>query len=210
MKEKPQMLAIVKHVERVFDGFLSIDRAKVSYSTFDGGRHTATRFSVERGNSVAIAAVNWDKDSILLVEQFRYPTVAKTSGWTIELPSGSIDSGEAPEQAARRELKEEAGISVSELLEIGTFYLSPGGTSEQMTLFYTDLSDQSVKVIGRGGGTGPGEDIRLVEENLSKFISHSRSGMWDDAKTLVAGLWLATNREELLEKRSPVFLGSKP
>jgi ADP-ribose pyrophosphatase len=47
--------------------------------------------------------------------------------WSLEFPRGGCDSGETPEDAARRELKEEIGAEVQEFLPLGEF--TPGGSS---------------------------------------------------------------------------------
>ena len=48
---------------------------------------------------------------LVLVRQYRYPWQA----FSWEIPSGVIESGETPEDAAYREIKEETGFSIKEL-----------------------------------------------------------------------------------------------
>ncbi len=47
-----------------------------------------------------------DPDRIVMLRQFRYPV----NGYVYELPAGLIDEGEAPMDAATRELREETGL----------------------------------------------------------------------------------------------------
>ncbi len=51
-------------------------------------------------------------DEIVFVRQYRPPV----RGYTIELPAGLIDEGETPEEAAARELKEEAGLTMGRVV----------------------------------------------------------------------------------------------
>ena len=54
--------------------------------------------------AVFVAAVT-DDDELLLVRQYRHPV----RDWTLEVPAGSVEDGESPLEAAKRELREEAG-----------------------------------------------------------------------------------------------------
>ena len=58
---------------------------------------------------VGITLFNQDK-KVLVAERLDYP-----GNW--QMPQGGIDSGETPEQAAMRELKEEIGTNRAEILE---------------------------------------------------------------------------------------------
>ncbi len=70
-------------------------------------------FLIEREPSVLIIA---EQDGKLLIEeQYRYPI----DSLTIEFPAGALNSGETPEEAARRELLEETGYAASELKSFG-------------------------------------------------------------------------------------------
>lgn len=72
-----------------------------------------------------------DDDHVLLLKEYRHPV----GSWQYEFPSGGIDEGEEPSQAARRELLEETGYEASQLTELGFTYPSFGSTNEKITLF---------------------------------------------------------------------------
>ncbi len=74
-----------------------------------------------------------------------------------------IDPGEGPEEAIRREIEEEVGYRVHLLVPIATFYVSPGGTSERIFLYYYAQSD---------------------------LLQAFKAGQIQDAKTLIALQWL--------------------
>ena len=84
---------------------------------------------VEHPPSVAIVAV--DGDEIVLVRQAR-PGAGER---TLEVPSGKIEAGEAPHDAAVRELTEECALAASALREIGTFWAVPAYSTEFVHVF---------------------------------------------------------------------------
>ncbi len=55
------------------------------------------------------------------VRQYRHPT----GKFLLEVPAGKVDEGEAPEAAARRELLEEVGAEVGELIALPPFHPQP-------------------------------------------------------------------------------------
>jgi ADP-ribose pyrophosphatase len=68
---------------------------------------------------------------VVLLRQYR-PSINK---WIIEAPAGVIDEGETPEETARRELEEEAGLVAGDLVKLGSGYVSPGYSTEFMHMF---------------------------------------------------------------------------
>ncbi|MDY4771390.1 MAG: NUDIX hydrolase [Lachnospiraceae bacterium] len=70
-------------------------------------------------------------DKVITLKEYRYPI----RSWQRELPGGLIDPGETPETAAERELLEETGYHVEQLISLGAFYPSFGSTNEKIYLF---------------------------------------------------------------------------
>jgi ADP-ribose pyrophosphatase len=62
-----------------------------------------------------------DDDHVLLVRQHRY-VQGENHRW--EIPTGGVHQGEAPEQAAQRELAEEAGYRAEHLVHVSSYYTS--------------------------------------------------------------------------------------
>jgi ADP-ribose pyrophosphatase len=121
----------------VLDDFFKVEEARLQYELHNGEMsHTVRRFSLERGNSVAVLVHNLDAQKIIMTNQFRYPTYKNGHGWITEIIAGMIDEGESPEESARRELLEEAGLTINTFEPICTFYPSPGGSSELIFLYY--------------------------------------------------------------------------
>jgi nudix-type nucleoside diphosphatase (YffH/AdpP family) len=179
----------------VFNRFVfRIDELTLQHERFDGSMSDEiTRLVLNRGDSVALLLTDVENSLVLLTEQFRAPTYGKGSGWLLELPAGMLESGEDPEECARRETMEEIGYAVRTLHRIGSVFLSPGGSSERIHIFHADVSPSDA--VGAGGGLKEeGEDIRLVRMPLAEALAKARNGEIDDAKTLIGLQWLELRR----------------
>jgi nudix-type nucleoside diphosphatase (YffH/AdpP family) len=189
MKRVPTRV-LVQRQRRVFDGFFKIDEAEVSNERFDGSMGASVkRLSFERGDSVAALVHDRRARTVMLVNQFKYPTYAKGPGWILETVAGILEPGETPEAAVRREVLEEIGYELDVVEPIATFFVSPGGSSERILLFYAETS--SARKVGPGGGlASENEDIETVELEVDDLERLVRDGAIVDAKTLVAILWL--------------------
>jgi ADP-ribose pyrophosphatase len=93
----------------------AVRRDKVALPTDEAQVIDYTR--LEQPNSVLVVPLR-DAMRVVMVEQYRYPIGASS----LEFPAGSLEGDEAPEAAARRELKEELGVTASELRPLGAFY----------------------------------------------------------------------------------------
>jgi nudix-type nucleoside diphosphatase (YffH/AdpP family) len=175
--------------QRVFNDVFAIDEAVLEHRKHDGSWSEPTRqLCFERGDSVAVLLVKRETGVLVLVNQFRYPTHEKGPGWITEIVAGGLREGESPESAITREVREETGYEVENLRPITTFYVSPGGTSERVLLFYGEVSEATRVAAGEGLGVGD-EDIRVIETTPAELWDDTLAGRQQDAKTIIALLW---------------------
>ena len=180
---------------RVFDGFFKVDESSLRFEHFDGTMSdVVTRLCFERGDSVAVVLVNVDTRRLILASQFKFPTHAKGPGWLTELIAGTIEPAEDARAALDRELLEETGYRTTQAEPVATFYVTPGGSSERIALWYAEVRS-SDKVQPGGGVAAEHEDIRLVEVPLDGLDALVDSGEIADAKTLVGLMWLQRRRD---------------
>jgi ADP-ribose pyrophosphatase len=129
---------------------------------------------VHRGAVALVPMV--DRDHICLVRNFRY-AVGKT---LLEVPAGTLDPGESPDQTAGRELAEETGYRAGSIRRVAEWYVSPGVMSEKMFLYVCeDLQP---------GPTDHQADERLevVVLEWSEAMKLVLGGQIEDAKTRLA------------------------
>ena len=187
----------VKIIEksREYDGFFKIDKAVLQHEKFDGEMSKVlTRLDFNRGNTVAVLLYDADKDSVILIKQFRYSAYVNDGpGWILEIVAGIIDEGKDTISVAHSELMEEAGYEVDDLEFLCKFYVSPGGTSERIDL-YLGIAHQKT---GDGGGKAEeGEDIQIIELPLDKAMKMIETGEICDAKTIIALQWVKLRKLE--------------
>jgi ADP-ribose pyrophosphatase len=131
---------------------------------------------VEHPGAVAIVAVD-AADDVWLVRQLREPARREL----VELPAGTREDGEEPLATARRELREECGLTGGTWSELGAFWTTPGFCREHMVVFLAE-------------GVEPGEPDPDADEEV-EVLQWPADGIdallpeLEDAKT-VAGLLL--------------------
>lgn len=175
---------------RLLDDFFKVDELTVAVERHDGTMTPPLRRLVfERGDAVAAVVRHRDSGRLLFTEQFRAPTLDKGPGWLLEVMAGMIDAGEAPEAALRRELHEELGFALLHAEPIATFYVSPGGSSERIWLYYAEVTEATRS--GPGGGVADEhEDIRIVEMTDAEARAALDAGRLPDAKSIIGLQWL--------------------
>ena len=175
--------------EIAYSGFLKVLKANVTHEAFHKDHDiTARRECLERGDSVAVLLYEKDTDSFLFTRQFRYPSARRDCPWMLELVAGSIDGSEKAEIAAVREIKEEIGFEVNHLEKIVTYFPSPGGCSEQITIFYAQV--ESAQQISKGGGKeNEKEDIELVKIKSDQAKKMLLEGAFNNSITIIGLQW---------------------
>lgn len=89
----------------------------------------------DKVDAVVIAALHKESKKLVVIKQFRVPI----NDYIYELPAGLIDPNEEIKYTLNRELKEETGLTVVDVLEKNgsdKLYLSPGMTDESVALIY--------------------------------------------------------------------------
>jgi len=187
----------VKGRHREYDGIFKLDKAVLRYEKFDGRMsNEVTRLVFERGDSVGVVLYDRGQDTVILVEQFRYPAYVREEddGWLLEVVAGIVDRGRSPDAVARAELVEEAGYSLEELEYVTTFYPSPGASSERIHLYLGYVS--AAARVGAGGGSSQeSEDIRVVEMPLDEALRLVRQGLIKNGTTIIALQHLALRQD---------------
>ncbi|MEM8949188.1 MAG: NUDIX domain-containing protein [Pseudomonadota bacterium] len=153
----------VRVVDRslAYDGYFKIIRYHLTHSLFAGGdTPELSREIFERGRAVAVLPYDPDRDQVVLIEQFRPGALGvEADPWLIETIAGIVEPGEALEDVAKREAKEEAGLALQTLEPIARYFASPGGSTETVDLFAAKIDASDVG--GLFGLSEEGEDIKV-------------------------------------------------
>ncbi len=120
-----------------------------------------------------------EKDYMHLIEQYRYTTKSKL----LQVVAGAIEKGETPLKAAKKELKEEAGITAGKFTKLGWFYAYYGCSNQKAYVFLAEdlrLGKQEPDELEKEAG------IKVVKLKISEVKKMIKSGKIKDCDTLSA------------------------
>lgn len=187
----------VKILERSeqYAGFFHLSTFRLRHTLYAGGwSEEITRELFHRGACVAVLPYDPVRNEVLLIEQFRIGALGqKDPPWLTEIIAGGIEAGESPEAVAHREAGEEAGLTLRHLHRIGSFFTSPGGTGERVTLFVGLVAEPLA--AGLHGLAHEGEDIQSVVLPLDEAEKAVASGIVDSMIPAYAIQWLIAHRQ---------------
>jgi UDP-sugar diphosphatase len=160
---------------------------KTSFATFEQNGQKRDWEIVEAHDSVAILIYHTQKDTFVLVKQFR-PAVYlnNDNGMTVELCAGIVDKSCSLAQIAIEEIEEECGFSVNveKIERITSFHTSVGFAGSKQTLYYAEV-DESMKV-SEGGGI---DDEQI--EVIYLPVSESKAFIYDEHIAKTPGIMFA-------------------
>ena len=183
--------------ETGFSGFYRLDVVTLRHRLFRGGWGPELRRELfVRRDAVCVLPYDPWEDTVVLLEQVRIGALDMSERpWLIELVAGLFDENESPEEVAHREAREEADLSLLQLLPIMRYFPSPGGSDERVHL-YCALVDSR----GAGGIHGldaEGEDIRVSVWPRADAIAAMEDGRIDNAASIIALQWLAMHAQRM-------------
>lgn len=188
----------IVEAKTAFERFLRVDVFRFRHRLYSGEWSALRSYDVlRRGEAAAIVLYDPDRDSIVLVEQFRLPALlAGGSPWQLEAAAGLIDSGETPIAVALRETHEETGLMlIGEPVPIQHYLPSAGGSDESVFPFCGRVD--STAAAGIHGLAEEHEDIRVVVKSLAEIETLLDAGAIESGHTMICLYWLPRHRDRL-------------
>lgn len=160
--------------QTLFQGrLLTVHRDEV---VFPDGRRSV-REVVHHPGAVAVLPL-LDEKRVILVRQYRHAI----GRYLLEVPAGTREPHEFPQDCAARELLEETGYEARELHELLRFFVSPGWTDEELVVYVAQGLEW------RGRSLAHDERLSTVELTLEEVVRAVEKREIVDAKTLLAVL----------------------
>ncbi len=186
--------------KEAYGRFFSVEEISLRHRRYDGGWSPVLQREVFISADAALL-LPYDpvRDCVLLISQFRVGPMARgqVQCWMLEPIAGRVDAAETPEDAARREAVEEAGLHLERLYPLAPHYPTPGANSEFFYPFIAvaDLSDRS---SGLGFGlASEGEDIATHIMSRAELMELLESGQLQCGPLISMALMLDRMAEEI-------------
>ena len=120
-----------------------------------------TTFEVDESIPFAVAVlIAPSQDTVILARQYRYAI----DSWIYDLPGGAGNPGEDPEDAARRECREETGLIPDILEHLHTIYPNPGRSAWALHLYFANTLD-----FGEANTCDPSEQVVPFKTSLGNL-----------------------------------------
>lgn len=177
----------VKNVEKILlsDNWYTLNKVVFDYQNRDGSWSSQAREAYDRGNGATVLLYNREKQTVILIKQFRMPSYLNGNGdgLLIETCAGLLD-GDDPETCVLKEAEEESGIRPRKAEKVFESYMSPGAVTEIIHFYVAEYTDADR--VGPGGGLdSEQEDIEVLEVSFEDALKMVSDGTIRDAKTIM-------------------------
>lgn len=179
--------------------YFGVEEHLLRHRRFDGTMsEVLPRGIFTSGDAVTVLPFDPRAGTVLMIEQLRAGPYARLDPrpWSLETVAGRCDRTEPPEETARREAREEAGLELGRMERVAAYYPSPGIMSEFITAFVAE-ADLSAGGGGVHGLAEEHEDIRTIVAPLADAMAAAASGEVNNAPLLLSLYWLETNADRL-------------
>jgi ADP-ribose pyrophosphatase len=187
---------VISGREILAKGFRPYERYRFVHDGEDAAPRTLD--VLRAGPAAAVLPLDLARGEIVLLRQFRLAAhLANGNGHLVEIAAGHVEANERPLDTARRECVEETGVAPDPLIELFSYFTSPGLSDEVITLFL-GIVDAS-RVPARAGLAAEHEETVLMRVPIDAALAALAGGALHNGPLIVALQWLALNRARLGE-----------
>ena len=185
----------ITQVETLHEGWRKLFKFTVRMP--DG--RTMAREVLNSQDAAAVLPYDPERRKVILIRQFRAPVMyVEDRSSIVETVAGLLDGGE-PDETARREAMEEAGLRLGALEPVGRAWSAPGITTERVNMFLAPYA--GADRVGEGGGLADEhEEIEVLEIGIDELAGMLERHAIDDMKTMVLAQALQLRHPELFAK----------
>lgn len=189
----------ITDIQPQYEGFLSIYKYRLRHRLFAGGwSEEIDRELMDRGDAVVVLPYDPVTDELVVLEQFRVGAMNNEQGpWLFEFVAGMFDGDESAQEVAERELMEEAGLTAKRLHEALTYYSSPGGTNERISIYIAEVDANQAAEFG--GLAEEHEDIRVSTIGFADAVQMLAQGKFNNAASVIGLQWIQLNKSRLFK-----------
>ena len=183
--------------EKLYSGFFSLELYRFRHRLFNGEMSGEVRREIfERGHAAVLLPFDPVRDEVVLIEQIRIAAMdTSETPWLLEMVAGMIEEGETPEDVARREAEEEAGLKVGRTKPVLSYLASPGGATERSSILVGEVDATIAE--GIHGLADENEDIRVHVVSREQAYQWVKEGKIDNAASVIALQWLQLHYQDL-------------
>ena len=177
-------------------GYRDYNRYRVTLRAEDLSPVTQERDVFIASKVVLVLPVDVTRQEIIMVRQFGLPAhLANGCGDLVEFVAGRLEAGETLTEAARRECREETGITPNKLVELFSYLSTPGLTDEEITVFLAAVDAAQAR---EGPLAAPdGEQLYVHRVPIDAAIGSLSSRTMRGGPLIIGLQWLALNRGQL-------------
>lgn len=171
--------------ETLYKGWSELKRYTLDFEFVNGKRERMIREIYNSGNGAAVLLYNQEVRQIVLLRQFRLTAwlSGQADGCLLEVCAGMLDYME-PEEAIKKEVREETGLTISQLQKVGEVFVTPGAHEEKVHL-YTAVYDPKTLITGFRLNPEEQEELEVLTMTFDEAIAMAKNGSIEDAKTLL-------------------------
>lgn len=178
--------------ETLAKGYRDYLRYRVTIKGADGAPVKQQRDLILTGKAVLVLPVDLVRDQVILIRQFRLAAhLANGKGLLVETVAGRSEPGEEPAACARRECTEEIGTAPGALVELFSYFPTPGLTDEEIVVFLAAVD--ASRVVKRPVSPD-GEQIETLRVSIDAALAALAQGTMHEGPLITALQWLALNR----------------